>query len=121
MCREELESKSIREFVDSIMQTEIVEAKGWVEEFLKVVPGWSLYSDLAITKFSVEHIAFGISSQICRQLKNLHYNLGQPWLELAQKGHKFLQEIHQKATEIGLEVDLDKIDWILEPETAKSR
>lgn len=114
------EAKSIREFIDCMMQTEIAEARDWVKEFKRIVPGWASYSSLVTTEVAVENIAFSISGQISRQLRILHYNQGQSWCELAQKGHRFLQEIHQKAVEMGLEVDLVKVDWILEPETTRS-
>lgn len=118
---QEPEPKSIREFVDYIAETEITEAKDWMKEFKRIIPSWSSYSSLATTESAVENIAFSISGQISRQLRILCYNLGQSWQELAQKGHRFLREIHQKAVEMGLEVDLSKIDCILEPDMAESK
>lgn len=121
MSCEEPEPKTISEFVDCIMQTEIIEAREWIDGLKKIVPGWTSYSSQAITEPAVENIAFSISGQISRQLRRLFYDTGQPWQELARKGHEFLREIHQKAVDMGLEVDIDKIDWMLEPEMAKKQ
>jgi hypothetical protein len=117
------ECKNIGEFVALMMQTEIIEAKGWFKEFLRGIPEitWQSFCKLAVTPETIENIAFGISNQISRHLKLFYYNnLGQSWQESAQNGHKFLREIHQKAVEMGLEIDQSKVDWILEPEMARS-
>ena len=118
-CKEQ-EVKSIKEFIEELMQTETDEVKEWIEGFKKTIPGWSSYASLGVTESAIENIAFCISGQISGQLRKLCYSNGQPWRELAEKGHELLREIHRKAMEMGIKTDIEKVDWILEPEMTKS-
>ena len=113
------EIRNIREFVKCLSKVGTPEAESWVEGFIESVPSWHSYSSLAATEQSVENIAFGISRQITIQLRTLRYRIHKAWRDLAEKGHDFLRQIYRMATEIGLEVDLEVIDVILEPEAER--
>ena len=108
------EPKNIREFIKLILETEIPEAKIWVVKFFTPIPGWNSYASMAVTETSVEYIAEGISAQISMHIRQV-FGSGKPYAELSDHGHKFLQEIYQKATALGLVLDPKIIDSILEP------
>ena len=108
------EPKSIREFMKLILQTEIPEAKIWVVKYVTPFRGWDSYAKMAATEESVGCIAEGISAQISMHIRQV-FGSGKPYAELSDHGHKFLQEIYQKATALGLVLDPKTIDFILEP------
>ena len=120
MYTDEREFISVREFIDLILETKIAEAGDWVGKFRKSVPNWQGYSSQNATSQAVQSISFGISDQITRDLKNIHYVQKKSWQELAKKGHAFLKEVFQKALELGLEVEIGMVDWVFEPEMQKS-
>jgi len=83
-------------------------------KFVLPIPAWDSYARMSVTEESVECIAEGISAQISLQITSI-FGSGNPYAEVVDRGHAFLQEIYQKATALGLTPDLAKIDFILEP------
>jgi len=111
--------KTVGEFVEHILKTDIQEARYWIERFKRTVPNWREYAGLAITTESVESIGWGISAQITEELKTLFFTLKESWREMAKKGRSFLQEVHSKARELGMETDFQSVCCIIYPESIR--
>lgn len=107
---------TVQQFLDLILQTEISEAKEWLEDFRKKeVPAklWPFFCSIDASENTVDNIAFGISRQMSRCLRVIKDPAARA--EMSKRAHKFLQEIWKKADDIGIKTELKNIDQIFEP------
>ena len=97
------------EFVELVNQTKISDAQIWIEEWKKQQgKEWDIHKDFPLEKNLVVAFAIGIARIIQARIMSIStcalYN------STIESGHAFLQEIHQKATEHGIELELKEID-----------
>ena len=92
--------ETVAEFVDLISQTEIVEAKDWIEGYKKRFPEalWESFLSQGVTSYSAGIIFSGISAEVLRIIAR------DPALEkdLPKKLDAFLQETRIKAFRSGI-------------------
>lgn len=108
--------QTLGEFIDLISQTTTnVSGEAWIKFGQRGMSkeGWQEIKNLPLVPESV--ILFGrlISAHIREEAA--HWSSEEPYHDTLEHGHAFLQEIHQKAMEQGIEVELERIDRPLTP------
>lgn len=113
------EIKTIGDFIGSLRQTENVYANEWIDSFEKFIPSRD-WEGLAATAETITAFSCWISAEIskCLRRPNAINNI-QVYRKIFNAGHQFLQEIHQKAVEFGLEINPEEIDNILAQDPEK--
>lgn len=108
------QNEDVKSFIEEILETSVSEAKTWFEAFKKGFPDllWNVFLRRPVTAESVESIACGLSLQISRSIRGLPDEAG---CQKLAAGHKLLREVHEKAQKRGIDIDLEKIDWIFAP------
>lgn len=107
-----VQTKTNGEFIKILLLTEasdVVNAKILLNDFLS----FRAWAQLVATRESIESIANLFSIRISNCLGALR-GTGARYNEVLDHSHKFLREIYTKAADMGIEVDLSKIDDIPE-------
>ncbi len=105
---------TIGRFISLLLDTEIEEAKAWIESFIRGYPSltWKKYCELCLTSEAVECLAYGISMKISIQLRKMEAEANGEYDGLIEKGHAFLKEMQRKAEESGIDISVEKVDFI---------
>jgi hypothetical protein len=100
------------QFIALFLSTKIEEAKEWIDKWKESTPAkrckWNNYANLPLTSGSVLFFATGIQLQISNQISTISDEEIRE--QVSEKGHAFLREIHRKATENGIDVEIKTID-----------
>ena len=101
---------TIGEFFALLQQTDIIEAKAWLEELKKMIAPKEFET---ITKIELEKsnlLELSASIAFIIQLRIGGISSEPLYSNIIETGHQFLQEIHRKAVDNGIHVEQDEID-----------
>jgi len=101
---------TLEEFVDSLSQTKNIEGQCWLNEFKERVDKkqWQDLKDRTLDKTLVKSFARIMAGIIMERLDSICTE--SLYFSTIKTGHEFLQEIHQKTLDGGIDVEKDEID-----------
>jgi len=104
---------TLEEFVDSLAETENIEAQIWLKEFKDRIDQkqWQRLKDSPLERSLVIQFAAIMNSLIRERLDSICTE--ELYYSTTVSGHEFLREIYQKAIAQGIEVKENEIDSFL--------
>jgi len=104
---------TLEEFVNSLMKTEKIESKIWLEQFNEriVKKQWERIKNSPLDKTLVISFAWIMTSLIRERIDSI--STKKLYNEIIKQGHAFLREIYQKAVLQGIDVKENEIDSFL--------
>lgn len=98
------------DFIESVEKTENFEAGVFISQWIELATAeqWKEYSSMPLTAELVIGFAQDMALHFQQRISDISteglYSL------TVKSGHEFLQEVHQKAIELGVDVELNQID-----------
>jgi hypothetical protein len=103
---------TIDQFVKLLLETKVKEAPAWIESFKAEASAlaWGDYCDYPLSHGALLGIASGVHIQFGKQVRDMDKADPQRQ-EICSRAHVFFREIHAKAIESGIDVDILDIDY----------
>jgi len=103
------------EFIDLIEQTECVEGKIFIEKWkaLATEEDWARFRPMSLTPELVTSFAEDMISYFRERIAGICTD--ELYTQVKREAHAFLQEVHEKAAQFGVQVELNRIDVPLTP------
>ena len=109
------------DFIDLVEKTEITEAAVFIEQWKKLATDeqWKKYRTISLGPELITGFAWDVVTHFRRRIAGI--DTEELYSLVIKDGHDFLREVCEKATKLGVQVNLDQIDAPLTPSEAKAQ
>jgi hypothetical protein len=107
--------KTYGDFIDSVEETEIAEAAIFIEQWKKTATEeqWKEYRQMPLTLELILSFAEDAATHFRRRIAGIE--IKELYKTVIEDAHAFLREVYEEAKQLGIQIELAKIDTFLTP------